>query len=283
MYHIQRGDDLRSLTRARRDDGQRIALVPTMGNIHDGHLTLVKQARQLADLVVVSLFVNPTQFDRQDDYLRYPRTLAEDQQRLLASGVDVLFCPTVETMYPNGLTMLSYVEVTGVSEILEGEKRPGHFRGVATVVNKLFNLVQPDVAVFGEKDWQQLVVIRAMVAELCMPVSIVGVPVVRERDGLAMSSRNIHLTPEQRVSAAQLYAVLREAKTRIETGAGNYAALESAYTQRLEEAGFRVDYFAVRRIDLDAPGADDRDLVVLLAAWLGNTRLIDNLPVTIKN
>ena len=186
-------------------------------------------------------------------------------------------------MYPNGLTMLSYVEVTGVSEILEGEKRPGHFRGVATVVNKLFNLVQPDVAVFGEKDWQQLVVIRAMVAELCMPVSIVGVPVVRERDGLAMSSRNIHLTPEQRVSAAQLYAVLREAKTRIETGAGNYAALESAYTQRLEEAGFRVDYFAVRRIDLDAPGADDRDLVVLLAAWLGNTRLIDNLPVTIKN
>lgn len=283
MIRIDNAGGLRSQLNECRAQGKRIALVPTMGNIHAGHISLVGKAQTAAQVVVVSVFINPIQFDHKEDFDHYPRTLDEDGSKLEAAGTDILFCPTVDGMYPNGLDLAAYVDVTHSANDLEGEMRPGHFRGMATVVNKLFNLVQPDVAVFGQKDWQQLAVIKAMVAELFMPLLIMGAPTVREADGLAMSSRNGHLNSNERALAGQLYKQLQLARGHILRGERNYQVIEKEANKNLTEAGFQVDYFSVRNVELQPATQKDQELVILLAAWLGKTRLIDNLPFTISD
>ena len=268
---------LRQAVAAWRREGRRIALVPTMGNLHAGHLRLVEAVRGRADVVIVSIFVNPLQFDRPDDLKAYPRTLEEDRRQLEALGVDLLFVPAEDEVYPPGGGG-TRVEVPELSEILEGRSRPGHFSGVATVVSKLFNLAQPDVAVFGEKDFQQLLVIRRLAADLNVPVEILGVPTVRESDGLAMSSRNGYLSAEERQRAPALYRALKQLADALERGERDYGHLEREAVETLMEAGFRPDYVSVRRAaDLAAPRPGDQRLVVLAAAWLGRARLIDNL------
>jgi pantoate--beta-alanine ligase len=272
--------EVRSLVAAWRAAGLRIAFVPTMGNLHAGHIHLVSEARQRADRVVASIFVNPLQFGQGEDFSAYPRTLAADQEKLTAVGCDLLFTPTEQEMYPLGRDGLSYVEVPGLSDILCGAFRPGHFRGVATVVSKLFNIVRPDVALFGEKDYQQLLVIRLMVRDLNLGLEIIGVPTVREADGLAMSSRNGYLQPGERQLATEIHATLQALALQLRGGARDYAALEAAAVARLAQAGFHTDYVSVRRAeDLGLPQAGDRQLVVLVAARLGSTRLIDNLMI----
>lgn len=271
---------LRREIAALRRAGRRIAFVPTMGNLHDGHLRLVDEARRLASAVVVSIYVNPLQFGPQEDLATYPRTPAEDQRLLAGRDVELLFLPDDREMYPRGLEHMTRVEVPGLSDILCGAFRPGHFRGVATVVNRLFHLVQPDVALFGKKDYQQWLVIRRMVEDLGMPVEIVGVETVREPDGLAMSSRNRYLSAEERRIAPRLYQCLCAAAERLRQG-GGLAESERWAESELRRAGFRPDYVSVRRAaDLAAPEAQDRQLVVLAAAWLGRARLIDNLELT---
>lgn len=282
MRTVQAIADLRAQIADWRRAGERVALVPTMGNLHAGHLHLVERARELASRTVASIFVNPTQFGPNEDYAGYPRTLEDDRQHLESVGLDLLFAPTVAALYPRPLEEMTQVIVPGLSQILCGANRPIHFRGVATVVNKLFNLAQPDVAVFGEKDWQQLVIIRRMAADLDLPVEIVGVPTVRETDGLAMSSRNRYLTPEERSRAPALYATLTACAARLRAGERDCAALAVAAQTRLTGAGFRPDYFEIRRADdLQPPAAEDRELRILAAAWLGRARLIDNLPVAL--
>ena len=259
---------------------EKVALVPTMGNLHAGHIALVKQARKLADRVVVSIFVNPLQFGPKEDFAAYPRTLDADKLQLAVAGTDLLFTPEVDEVYPGGMEQVSRVEVPAFDGILDGASRPGHFTGVATVVAKLFNMVQPDVAVFGEKDYQQLLVIRRMAADLCMPVQVVGYPTVREADGLAMSSRNQYLTKAERAQAPLLRRVLSETGALLRDGSKDFADLQRQALRHLEEGGFRPDYVEVREADTLAPaGADDKRLVVLAAAWLGKARLIDNLPL----
>lgn len=279
MRQVDTIAELRRRLRAWRRDGARIALVPTMGNLHEGHLRLVDVGRARADRVVVSVFVNPLQFGPNEDYERYPRTLDQDRARLAERGADLLFAPAVAEIYPRPLAESTYVEVPGITEMLCGASRPGHFRGVATVVAKLFNLVQPDLAVFGEKDYQQLQVIRRMVADLNFPVEVVGVPIVREADGLAMSSRNGYLGAEERQRAPLLYRSLQEAREAIEAGESDFAALGRRQMARLRQAGFEPEYFEIRRADLDEARPGDRPLVILAAARLGQTRLIDNLQV----
>ena len=270
--------DLRSTIGAWRQAGERVAFVPTMGNLHAGHLDLIAAARQLAPRCVVSIFVNPLQFGVGEDFDAYPRTLQADQQKLAQAGVDLLFAPAVKTIYPTGAAQQTRVEVPGISDILCGASRPGHFVGVATVVCKLFNMVQADLAVFGEKDFQQLMVIRRMVADLAIPIEIVGKATVREADGLAMSSRNGYLSAEQRRTAPQLYRTLQETVARLQQGERDYARLESEAKRALQTAGFRPDYYAIRSaLDLESPGDGEIPLVVLAAAYLGTTRLIDNL------
>ena len=274
---------VRRATAPWRRSGQRLALVPTMGNLHEGHLTLVRQARELADRVAVSIFVNPLQFGPAEDFDAYPRTEAEDRRKLEAEGVDVLFMPTERQMYPRGREGVTYVEVPGISDVFCGAGRPGHFRGVATVVTKLFNIVQPDVAVFGRKDYQQLLVIRRLVEDLCFPVEVVGGQTVREASGLAMSSRNAYLDAEQRRQAAGLYRTLREIGRRIEAGERDYPGLERFGTASLVEYGFEPEYLNIRRAgDLGPPASGAGALVVLAAARLGSTRLIDNLLIDRK-
>jgi pantoate--beta-alanine ligase len=282
MHTVQAIADLRARIADWRRAGERVALVPTMGNLHAGHLRLVEHARELAARTVASIFVNPTQFGPNEDYTGYPRTLDDDRQQLASVGLNLLFAPTVAAIYPRPLEDMTQVLVPGLSQMLCGTSRPIHFRGVATVVTKLFNLVQPDVAVFGEKDWQQLVVIRRMAADLDLPVEIVGVPTVRETDGLAMSSRNRYLTQEERRNAPTLYATLTACAERLRAGERDCAALAADAQTRLTAAGFRPDYFEIRCADdLQPPAAEDRELRVLAAAWLGRARLIDNLPVTL--
>lgn len=265
-----------------RQQGETIAFVPTMGNLHDGHLTLVHEAQQRARRVVVSIFVNPMQFDRAEDLANYPRTLEQDCARLRAAGVDAVFTPTPEIMYPHGLGAQTYVEVPGISTLLEGALRPGHFRGVATVVTKLFNLVQPDVACFGQKDYQQLALIRQMVADMAMPIEIVGVPTVRAEDGLALSSRNGYLSAAERAIAPLLARVMRQLGERIEQGEQDYEALIQQATEQLDEGGFRTD--AIDLVDAETLlplGAQSQKAVILMAAFLGRARLIDNLVVNL--
>jgi pantoate--beta-alanine ligase len=280
MQHEVTIAGLRAAVADWRGQGARIALVPTMGNLHAGHLALVERARALAGRVVVSIFVNPLQFDRADDLAAYPRTLEADAAVLAAAGADLLFAPPEAEVYPAG-GGLTRVEVAGVTEVLEGASRPGHFTGVATVVAKLFNMVQPDVAVFGEKDWQQLLVIRRLAADLDFPVAIEGLPTVREPDGLALSSRNGYLSPEERARAPRLHAILRDLAESLKAGEPDLAGAEARAARALETAGFRPDYISVRRAaDLALPGPGDRELIVLAAAWLGRARLIDNIPFT---
>jgi pantoate--beta-alanine ligase len=270
---------LRQRVAAWRRGGESAAFVPTMGNLHAGHLALVREARSLADHTVVSIFVNPLQFGPKEDFGAYPRTLEKDRGLLAAEGTDLLFAPAVETVYPRGQGEQTRVEVPGLSDILCGATRPGHFVGVATVVCKLFNMVQPDLAVFGEKDFQQLQVIRRMTEDLCIPVEVRGVATVREADGLAMSSRNGYLGPEERARAPALYRTLRRAGERLHAGE-DCDAVERLGASELSSAGLETDYFRVRRAgDLQPVGAGDRDLVVLAAARLGRARLIDNLRV----
>lgn len=274
--------DLPSLRAAIRDwktGGRSIALVPTMGNLHDGHLSLLARAREIADRSVVSIFVNPIQFGRGEDYENYPSTLDEDLSKLEAAGLDLVFAPNLGELYPAGTDEDTRVTVPALSDILCGEYRPGHFSGVATVVSKLLINVQPDYALFGEKDFQQLLVIRRMVQDLLIPVEIVGMPIVREADGLAMSSRNSYLTREERARAGRIYESLRAAGEALTQGQA-IAEVERAQLERLRDSDMRPEYFSVRRrADLGWPGPGDTELVVLAAVWLGDARLIDNLQV----
>ena len=269
---------VREHVRRWRSEGRRIAFVPTMGNLHAGHVSLIEMARSHGDRFIASIFVNPMQFGPNEDFAHYPRTPAQDARMLTDAGCDLMFMPDVLEIYPNGSERATRVEVPGLSSILDGEFRPGHFEGVATVVAKLFHIVEPDVAVFGEKDFQQLTIIRRMVTDLCMPIAIIGAPTVREPDGLAMSSRNQYLTDEERRRAPLIHQLLSAAVARLRAGDRDLAAIERTGAEALERAGFRPDYFAVRRADdLGSPGADTRHLVVLTAARLGRARLIDNL------
>jgi pantoate--beta-alanine ligase len=279
MITIDRLGDLRTQVDQWRRGGN-VAFVPTMGNLHAGHLSLVKAAREQADRVVVSIFVNPLQFGAGEDFDNYPRTLEDDAVLLAGEGTDLLFAPTVSTMYPKAQTDQTRVEVPRLSELLCGATRPGHFVGVATVVCKLFNMVQPDIAFFGKKDYQQLMVIRRMVEDLAMPVRVEGIETIREADGLAMSSRNGYLTEAERQTAPALYAMLRGVAQRLSQGADDYAALESEAGKRLDTQGLRTDYVAIRAADdLAVPRPGAPRLVILAAAYLGKARLIDNLEV----
>ena len=270
--------ELRAAVARARGEGKRIAFVPTMGNLHEGHVALVEKAGQRADFVVASIFVNPLQFGPNEDLAKYPRTLVADQEKLVAAGCQLLFHPDVEEMYPHGQEGQTRVSVPSVSEGLCGGSRPGHFEGVATVVTKLFNMVQPDLAVFGEKDFQQLAVIRTLVRDLNMPVQIIGEPTVRAEDGLALSSRNGYLSAEQRAAAPALYRTLQQLASAIRDGNRDFAQLIEAGQASLVSAGFRPDYLEIREASSLRPAeANDTQLVILGAAFMGTTRLIDNL------
>ena len=268
---------LRQQIRRLRMEGKRVALVPTMGNLHDGHMKLVDEAKARADVVVVSIFVNPMQFDRPEDLARYPRTLQEDCEKLNKRKVDLVFAPSVKEIYPNGTETHTYVDVPGLSTMLEGASRPGHFRGVSTIVSKLFNLVQPDIACFGEKDFQQLALIRKMVADMGFDIEIVGVPIMRAKDGLALSSRNGYLTAEQRKIAPGLYKVLSSIADKLQAGERDLDEIITIAGQELNEKGFRADDIQIRDADtLLEVSENSKRAVILVAAWLGDARLIDN-------
>lgn len=271
---------LRQHIRRLRQEGKRVALVPTMGNLHDGHMTLVEEAKTRADVVVVSIFVNPMQFDRVEDLARYPRTLQEDCEKLNKRKVDFVFAPAEKEIYPQGLEGQTYVDVPGLSTMLEGASRPGHFRGVSTIVSKLFNLIQPDIACFGEKDFQQLALIRKMVADLGYDIEIVGVPIIRAKDGLALSSRNGYLTADQRKIAPGLYKVMSRMAEKLKAGERDQGEMIAIAEQELNEKGFRADDIQIRDADtlLDLTDSSKR-AVILMAAWLGQARLIDNQSV----
>ncbi|MDR5861165.1 pantoate--beta-alanine ligase [Halomonas eurihalina] len=280
MQCLQEIHALREVLASHRRAGRTIGLVPTMGNLHEGHLALVAEARRRADVVVATIFVNPTQFGPDEDLDAYPRTLEADRQKLAEAGCDLLFAPSEATLYPRGGHAQTLVSVPEISEGLCGGSRPGHFDGVATVVTMLFNLVQPDLACFGEKDYQQLAVIRRLVDDLHLPIEIVGVPIVRDHDGLALSSRNGYLNTEQRRTAAELQRTLRELRDALEGGAVLEPTLATGLAH-LRESGFEPDYLELRATDLGPVDASTRDAVLLAAARLGPTRLIDNLSLTL--
>ena len=280
MLVVETETALRQVIRDQKQQGKTVGFVPTMGNLHSGHLQLVSRVVQESDFVVSSIFVNPMQFGKNEDFDKYPRTHESDIQKLTEAGCHLLFLPTVQTMYPKPMEQQTRVEVPGLSDILCGHSRPGHFVGVATVVCKLFNLVMPDVAVFGEKDYQQLMVIRHMTEDLCLPIDIIGAPIVREQDGLAMSSRNGYLDTAERQIAPRLYDVLTETASNIKAGDKSFEKLEQDAVNRINNFGFKTDYFVIRRADdLQLPESGETDFVILAAAWLGTTRLIDNIQV----
>lgn len=259
-----------------------IAFVPTMGNLHAGHLSLVRHARVLCKRVVVSIFVNPLQFGPSEDYASYPRTLELDARKLEEENTDLLFNPSHQEIFPRGQVGLTTVTVPGLNDILCGADRPGHFDGVATVVTLLLNLVQPRIVILGEKDFQQLLLIRRLVTDLHLPVEVVASPTVREADGLAMSSRNGYLNSQEREQAPALYRALSKVRDELVTGVDDYRALEVACCRELTACGLRPDYCVVcRALDLATPGKEDRHLVVLAAARLGRTRLIDNIQINL--
>jgi pantoate--beta-alanine ligase len=271
---------VREHVRRWRSEGRRVAFVPTMGNLHPGHVSLIEAAARHGDRFIASIFVNPMQFGPNEDFAHYPRTPTQDERMLDEAGCNLMFMPDVKEIYPNGSERATRVDVPGLSRILDGEFRPGHFEGVSTIVATLFHIVEPDVAVFGEKDFQQLTVIRRMVADLSMPVEIVGAPTVRDADGLAMSSRNQYLTSTERPVAPRIYATLQAAAQRLSTGDVEFASIERFGVEALTKLGMKPDYFAVRRAeDLAAPANDTKHLVVLTAARLGKARLIDNIQV----
>ena len=268
-----------ALAEARRD-GKTIGFVPTMGNLHDAHIELVKLARELCDVVVVSIFVNRLQFGLNEDWDKYPRTMQQDMARLRAADCDYLFHPEESEIYPNGMDQQTRVVCPAMTDVLCGASRPGHFEGVTTVVSKLFNIVQPDKAVFGIKDFQQLAVIRRMVEDLCIPVEIVAAPVHRETDGLAMSSRNGYLTEEERPRVAVLNQTLNWAKDQIEDGRRDFVVLETEAKCRIQDAGFKVDYFSIcNSRDLQPAAHDDREITLLGAMYTSGARLIDNVSL----
>jgi pantoate--beta-alanine ligase len=266
-----------------RKQGLRVALVPTMGNLHKGHATLVAEARKHADRVVVSIFVNPLQFGPNEDFNAYPRTPVEDKALLEEYRADLLFAPEVSDMYPQTARPHTIVQVPQLSDILDGVVRPGHFIGVATVVAKLFNIVQPDVALFGEKDYQQLAIIKQMAIDLCIPVQVIGVPTVREVNGLAMSSRNRYLNDDQRVKAPHIYEVLHTVELQLQQGRRDFAVIEQGACELFKQFGFLPDYVSIRDAEnLQFPNKESRKLVVLTAVRLGRARLIDNVQVVLK-
>ena len=274
--------EVRACVREWRRGGERVVFVPTMGNLHAGHMSLMEAAGAHGERFVASIFVNPMQFGPNEDFAHYPRTPERDAQMLRDAGCDLMFSPDVAEMYQRGAEQSTRVEVPGLSDILCGEFRPGHFQGVATVVCKLLHIVEPDAAVFGEKDFQQLTVIRRLVTDLCMPVHIIAAPTVRDADGLAMSSRNQYLSAAERARAPALYRALAAAAARLAGGERDYSAIERDGLRTLEAEGFRSDYFAIKCAeDLAPPGPDSHHLVVLTAAHLGRARLIDNVQVRV--
>lgn len=282
MNTVKTVRELRGAIAGARSKGKRIAFVPTMGNLHSGHVALVEKARQRADFVVTSIFVNPLQFGPTEDLSKYPRSLAADQEKLIQVDCDLLFTPDIEEIYPDGMQGQTLIRVPGISEGLCGTSRPGHFEGVATVICKLFNMVQPDLAIFGEKDFQQLAVIRKLVRDLDMPIQIMGEPTVRAEDGLALSSRNNFLTVGQRASAPALYACLNDIASAIHGGERDFAKLTTKGKTALRKAGFKPDYLEVREAgSLHNASPEDLQLVILAAAFLGKTRLIDNLALSL--
>ena len=280
VFHTVSG--LRDALKASRLKGLRIGFVPTMGNLHDGHLALVKQARSSCDIVVCSIFVNALQFGLNEDWDKYPRTYQMDCDKLRDSGCDYLFHPEDTEMYPNGLDTQSRVICPTMTDVLCGASRPGHFEGVTTVVSKLFNIVQPDEAIFGIKDYQQLAVIRRMAEDLCMPVQITAAPIHREADGLAMSSRNSYITEEERPKVTVLKHSLEWIAKQIESGARNFSQLEAEAIQRIADAGFKTDYITVTNSKtLDPAAEDDLEITILGAIYTSAARLIDNLSISL--
>ncbi|NMH60222.1 pantoate--beta-alanine ligase [Alteromonas ponticola] len=278
MQVITTVSELRAWRKALYQQGKQVGFVPTMGNLHEGHLQLVKAASAECDVVIASIFVNPMQFGQNEDLDAYPRTIEADKTKLIAQGVDVLFLPAVDEMYPRGLNRQTFVEVPGLSDIICGVTRPGHFRGVATVVSKLFNMVVPDQAFFGEKDFQQLQVIQTMVKDLSMDVVICPVATEREADGLAMSSRNGYLNEKERKIAPFVFQTLKNIRAAVQAGQSNYRLVEKEAQQALDVEGFKTDYVTIRESEtLREAQSGDTDLVVLIAAYLRTTRLIDNL------
>lgn len=283
MKTLSRSKLLRSAIKEHKGHGKTVAFVPTMGNLHEGHIQLVRRAKQVADVVVVSIFVNPLQFSATEDLDAYPRTLAADKEKLFAEGVNYLLYPDVEEIYPHGMDQQTLIVVPDLSDTLCGASRPGHFAGVATVVNKLFQIVQPDIAIFGKKDFQQLAIIEKMVEDLCMPIEIEGVETARDVDGLALSSRNGYLTEEQRSIAPALHQTLLECREAIACGFDSYQELEQYCTDALKNAGFEPDYFSVRDAQtLGSVTHSTEQIVILAAAKLGKPRLIDNVTLTLN-
>lgn len=283
MQLINKILDLREIRRTWQNSAKVIAFVPTMGNLHQGHLNLVREAKKQADIVVVSIFVNPMQFGPDEDLEAYPRTLQNDSRLLESLGVDVLFMPNASDIYARGLEQQTFVEVPGLSYMICGASRPGHFRGVATIVCKLFNMVQPNLAFFGEKDFQQLQVIKAMVTDLSMNLKVFGVTTTREDDGLAMSSRNQYLRGTDRDLAPTLYEKMQQLASEIQTGRRDFSKLTQEYKSQLSKLGFNPDYLEIRNAEnLLQPSHEDQDLVLLAAAFLGKTRLIDNLQISLQ-
>ncbi len=282
MIQAHDKDALRVVMRGYRSNSETTAFVPTLGNLHEGHLSLVRKAKEVADRVVVSIFINPTQFDKAEDLAAYPRTLDNDLALLKKENIDLVFLPQADEMYPLGSA--TRVEVDGISDILEGDSRPGHFSGVATIVAKLFNLVQPDISIFGEKDYQQLMLIRRMEQDLDFGIEIIAAPTAREESGLAMSSRNNYLNEKQRNEIApNLYAEMQHAKQMILDAQNDYLGIQKKALENLAQKGFEPDYFEIRNADdLSVAQADDKELVILVSAWLGKARLIDNIRVSIR-
>lgn len=282
MQTVSETDELQELRRDWGGAGDHIALIPTMGNLHRGHLSLVELAREHAEKVVVSIFVNPTQFGGGEDFDDYPRTLDRDKRRLIRAGVDMLYIPAVETLYPFGVDNATLVSVPALSSDFCGEFRPGHFDGVSSVVTRLFGLVRPDVAVFGQKDYQQQLIIRRMTEDLSLRIRIVTGQTVRDDDGLALSSRNQYLTDEERAVAPTLFSTLQKIGTALQAGKRNFEELEAEAVESLTKAGFNSDYVSIRRAEnLAVPDRDCDDLVVFAAGTLGAARLIDNIVVTV--
>ncbi|NOY66927.1 MAG: pantoate--beta-alanine ligase [Gammaproteobacteria bacterium] len=282
MQTVKTRSQTKSTVQRWKQAGESVAFVPTMGNLHEGHLKLVDTARQHADKVVVSIFVNPAQFGKNEDIDSYPRELELDSKKLAERGVDLLFAPETNEIYADDTSQATWVEVPKLSSILCGEFRPVHFVGVTTIVAKLFNIVQPDVAIFGEKDFQQLFLIRKMVNDLDFPVKIIGMPTEREADGLAMSSRNSYLSAQERKQAPLLYQALNQLASEIKTSSDDYRKSEENAAKFIENAGFMVDYVSIRRVsDLQPASHQDHEIVILAAARLGKTRLIDNIAINI--
>lgn len=279
LKNFTRSQELREQLKELRLQGQTLALVPTMGNLHQGHLRLIEEAKRQADKVIASIFVNPLQFGPNEDFAKYPRTLEADIAKLESAGCDLLFNPDIDEVYPQGQEQQTRVQVPLVSDGLCGHKRPGHFDGVATVVTKLFNFVQPDIACFGQKDYQQLAVIRKLVADLNFPIRIIGVPTQRTPEGLALSSRNNYLSEEERLKAAGLYATLKATGQKLASGRVHFYELTHLARARLAELGFSPEYVEIRSLDLSPAQPDASSWVILAAAYMGKTRLIDNLVV----